>query len=87
MHHRSRIGAEDVVGIHPPLRIVDTIYPYLRLDRHAAILLNKARGTLNALVSLLLTLLHGDGPVLPVACVDLDASLICGDVQLDSRRV
>ena len=82
---RSGQRAEDLILIHPPLGMVDSINPRLRLDDKATVLVYGRRGARDPLVRRHLVGLDGDVAVLVVARVDLQALLVRGDVHLDAR--
>ena len=87
--NRSIIRPGNLIGNTTPLRIINAINPVLGLDNEAAVLVNGGGTSVTAvcLVALSLGLLGGDAAVLAAAGVDLDGSLVGGDIESDTSAV
>lgn len=82
-HIRITAGAEDLLRLAVPLRVVDAVDVVLHLEHHAPVLGDGAGEV--GVVGQPLRLLEGEGAVLPVAAVHLEGVLVRVDVELDAR--
>lgn len=87
VHNGAIIGTKDLVGQTAPFRVVDAVNPVFSLDNDTPVLVNVrgTRVTILGLVALGLRFLGRDAAVLTTTGIDLERSLVSGDVQTDTR--